>query len=103
MDGVTGEEMAMTNGAGVMVPEQVLFRYQIQLRCKAKVEGRIMRAAIGCLTGEVAEHQIEIPLPRLRGQFRRYGRILRPPNNYLNLAPSHKVRKRHASACLTAV
>jgi len=103
MAGVTAGEMAMTNGAAVMVAEPVLFRFQIQVRRKAEVESRIMVAPMGNPAGEIAGRQMGIPSPRLRGKFRRYDRMLGLLNNRLNPAPSHKVQKRHGSACLKAV
>jgi hypothetical protein len=95
-------EMAMTNGAAVMVAEPVLFRYQIQARRKAGVEGRIMVAPMRSPTGGATGRQTGIMFPRHRGKFHRYGRMLRPLNNRPNPAPSRKVRKRRVSVYLKA-
>jgi len=103
MAGTTAGEMAMTNGAAVMVAGQVLFRCQIQVRRKAEVEGRIMVAPTRSPTGEAVGRQMGTPSPGLREIFRRDGRMLRPRNNRLNPSPSLKGHKRYGSACLKAV
>ena len=90
----------MTNGSAWMGAVQVLLRYQIQVRRKAKDEGRIIGTTIGSLTGEVAQHQIGIPLPPPHLTFRAGNRMLRRLNNRLNLALS---RKRHVSVCRKVV
>jgi hypothetical protein len=73
--GVTVGEMVMTNGAAWMGAMQVLLRYQIQVRRKAKDEGRIMEITIGSLTGGAVERQMKIPPLPLHGTFRAGNRI----------------------------
>jgi hypothetical protein len=103
MVGVTAGKMAMTNGLAAMVAGQLLFRYQMQVRRKAEVEGRIMVAPMDSPPGLAAEHKLGMPFPRFQGKFRRCGRMLLRLNKRVNPAPSRKVLIRRAGACLKAV
>lgn len=86
----------MTNGAALIVAEQVLFRCQTQAPRRAKAQGRIMLAPMASPTGEAAELNIGIPFPGLRGKLRQYGRMFRPLHNPLK--PARAARASNATS-----
>jgi hypothetical protein len=101
--GMTTQEVALTNGAAVMVAGQVLFRYHVPMRRTAKVEGMNMVALMASPTVEAAGRQMGIPSPHFRRKFRRYGRMLPLLNNHPSPAPNRTGNALHVSVCLKAV